>query len=582
MLPGSAHGGATRGLDEGDTAMRGEGGQDQGSQEPPLEKPCFKRCRVFQEEPTQFAPAHRRPPDEIERHWDSLASTPLLGAVMSTVPDGMLVLNDCRQIVFANQAFASIAGRSDPRRLAGLRPGEAMGCVQAYAHPGGCGTSEFCRACGAVQAVLTCQAGRADVQECRAGLTSGDSLDIKVHATPLVLEGETLTMVCITDLSSEKRRRVLERIFFHDVLNTASGLHGLANLISHTLPPESDQGRLASTVCSLSKSIIEEIGAQKDLTAAEADDLPVQALRLQSLQALAEIAEAYRHHEVAHGKSILVDPESTSREFTSDRLILRRVLGNLLKNALEASPSGECVTVRCRTEGNEGVLFEVHNRTVMSRDVQLQVFRRSFSTKGPGRGVGTYSIKLLTEKYLGGEVDFDSDETRGTTFRVRLPASIPAQGGPSGESPIPAGVSGKAGDAPPPSNLEGARLLLAEDSRINQKIAVKILSSLGAKVQVASNGREVVELFQGQAVLPPFDIVLLDLQMPEMDGFEAAIALRSDPRLADLPIVALTADNGKQEIEHCLAAGMNAHIGKPYELDVMFETLRRFYRPAPS
>ena len=99
------------------------------------------------------------------------------------------------------------------------------------------------------------------------------------------------------------------------------------------------------------------------------------------------------------------------------------MLGNLLKNALEASSAGETVTVGVMPE-DDRVAFWVHNAAHMPRDVQLQVFKRSFSTKGSGRGIGTYSIRLFVTRYLHGSVDFESSEENGTIFRVRLPKDV--------------------------------------------------------------------------------------------------------------------------------------------------------------
>jgi len=107
----------------------------------------------------------------------------------------------------------------------------------------------------------------------------------------------------------------------------------------------------------------------------------------------------------------------------SDRVLLLRVLCNLVKNALEASRAGETVTIGCAKQDGQ-IEFWVHNAGAMPRDVQLQVFQRSFSTKGQGRGLGTYSIKLLTERYLQGHVSFATSPEAGTTFRVRYPLML--------------------------------------------------------------------------------------------------------------------------------------------------------------
>jgi two-component system sensor histidine kinase/response regulator len=129
------------------------------------------------------------------------------------------------------------------------------------------------------------------------------------------------------------------------------------------------------------------------------------------------------------------------------------------------------------------------------------------------------------------------------------------------------------------SLLRGARVLLTEDNEINQQIAVELLEGVGASVTVANNGREAVEMLSGPGQ-PPFDVVLMDLQMPEMDGYQATAKLRSDSRLAALPIIAMTAHATVEERQRCLAAGMNDHVGKPIDPAALFETVGRFYKPS--
>jgi len=130
--------------------------------------------------------------------------------------------------------------------------------------------------------------------------------------------------------------------------------------------------------------------------------------------------------------------------------------------------------------------------------------------------------------------------------------------------------------------MRGARVLLVEDNEINQQIAVELLEGAGATVQVAGNGREGVLALTNGPVPPPFDVVLMDLQMPEMDGFQATSTLRADPRFARLPIIAMTAHATLEERQRCLAAGMTAHVAKPIDPALLFETLARFYQPSPE
>ena len=146
------------------------------------------------------------------------------------------------------------------------------------------------------------------------------------------------------------------------------------------------------------------------------------------------------------------------------------------------------------------------------------------------------------------------------------------------EQPDLAGARGEEQDR----RLQGARILLTEDNEINQQIAIELLQGAGASVKVASNGLEAVEtLFDGPQP-PPFDVVLMDLQMPEMDGYQATAKIRSDARFAALPIIAMTAHATIEERQRCLAAGMNEHISKPIDPANLFETVGRFCHPPAS
>jgi two-component system sensor histidine kinase/response regulator len=136
--------------------------------------------------------------------------------------------------------------------------------------------------------------------------------------------------------------------------------------------------------------------------------------------------------------------------------------------------------------------------------------------------------------------------------------------------------------AGPEARLRGARILLTEDNEINQQIAIELLEGAGATVKVAHNGREAVELLCHGPQPPPFDVVLMDLQMPEMDGYQATAKLRSDARFRALPIIAMTAHATIEERQRCLAAGMNDHISKPIDPAMLFETVGRFYQTAKA
>src|SRR5262249_31533303 len=119
----------------------------------------------------------------------------------------------------------------------------------------------------------------------------------------------------------------------------------------------------------------------------------------------------------------------------------------------------------------------------------------------------------------------------------------------------------------------GLRVLLVEDNEVNQQIATELLESEGAKVALASNGAEAVRVLTEGDQPPPFDVVFMDLQMPEMDGFTATRLVRAQPHLQRVPIIAMTAHVMADEAQRCLEAGMNDHVGKPIDPEALFATL---------
>jgi signal transduction histidine kinase len=368
-----------------------------------------------------FAPAERATPEKLLDQVHQFSSASMVRTFLDHIFDMVVVLNRERQIVLANQSLLSFLNLERSDSVIGLRHGEAFHCGHAYETEGGCGTTESCSTCGAVRAVLASQEGRFSVEECRIVQLGGvEALDLRVFASPLHMKGESYTVFTLMDISHEKRRRVLERIFFHDLLNTASGLRGFIELLKESDPEEAK--RFSESLDALSSAMIEEITAQRDLSAAENDELKLNLDHITSMQLLNEILDLYTNHEMARGRHLTIDTGAVNTEFESDPVLLRRIIGNMTKNALEASEQNETVTLGCDAT-DHAIEFWVHNLQCIPRDIQLQIFQRSFSTKGSSRGLGTYSMKLLCERYLGGKVTFTSTPGDGTTFRARIPVS---------------------------------------------------------------------------------------------------------------------------------------------------------------
>ena len=369
---------------------------------------------------TYFAPAGRETPDALRKKSETVRSFPHLQETIDAMPSMVAVLSSTRQIVAVNQALLDAFGASVDEVLS-KRPGEAIQCIRAEEGPDGCGTSRYCAACGAVNAILESQQSKQKViRECRILIhaASGDApLDLQVTAAPFTIGGETLVFLALADLSQSKRLAVLQRVFFHDVLNTAGCIEGYVEQIVEETP---ENREIRADMIELLNSLIETIQAQRDLIRAEAGDLSPHPVPMQTSVVLKELHSQYQKHPLAEGRTIDVQYDWDG-EIVVDRQLLYRVLGNMLKNALEATTPGKTVRFDCREQDGD-VLFSVHNPEVMPEDVQLQIFQRSFSTKGAsGRGIGTHSIKLFGEQYLGGKVGFRSQSPDGTTFWLVIP-----------------------------------------------------------------------------------------------------------------------------------------------------------------
>jgi signal transduction histidine kinase len=373
---------------------------------------------------TEFAPAGRASATELRRQISRFSARSLPLDLLDALPIGVMFLNRHRQIVYANRPLVQTAQVVEVQALYGMRPGEGLQCIHAFERNGGCGTTRFCRACGAVRAIQTALLGKQAIEECRILRNQNgrvEALDLRVWTTPIKHEQEPFIMLALMDICHEKRRQALECVFFHDIINTASILQLAAAMVSTV---DTDELlNTANVVQSTTARLIREINAHKDLVDAENGELVIEPVPLQSGVFLRQMVETYTSHPVAQGRLLCIAPETQDVEFFSDPALMGRVVGNMIKNALEACQPGQTVTVGCKA-GEKEIEFWVHNPGFMAENVQLEIFHRSFSTKGRGRGLGAYSMRLLSERYLQGQVSFTSCPESGTTFVGRYPLKL--------------------------------------------------------------------------------------------------------------------------------------------------------------
>ena len=345
---------------------------------------------------TRFAPVERASSEELIRQSNLFKNKKDLISMAEAMAKMVLILNQERQIVYANSLFLDIIGIANIDLVIGQRTGEAIHCIHANQTEAGCGTTEFCRKCGALSAILEAQNGKLSTRECRISTRDNESLDLEVNTTPLLIENESFIIFAISDISDKKRKELLERVFFHDVLNSAGSISGLSKIMQEITDPV-ELAEISKLINSATENLMEEIHSQRQLNAAERGDLSLNIIACNSLDILSQIAELYSKHDTAADKKIFIEASSESRIIETDQTLLRRILGNMARNAIEASLPGSTITLSCFHVENK-MTFSVNNASYMPYGIQLQLFKRSFSTKGVGRGIGTYSMKLFGGK----------------------------------------------------------------------------------------------------------------------------------------------------------------------------------------
>lgn len=371
---------------------------------------------------TYYAPSNRSSLQEILSEKELITTQKLFTELFGALTGVSAIINENRQIIFANNDFLELLGIKSLEPVLGKRPGEVISCINSEKGPSGCGTSESCRFCGAVNAVLESQ--RTNSKSSREARITSEvdgvlkSWDLKITSAPIKLNGEKLYVFSLQDISSEKKLLAIERVFFHDLLNTAGGLNGLLMVLKLGVD-QSEISELIDKSEAASQVILEEIMSYRQLRAAETGDIQVRLEIVNTIEFLDSAISRISFHEVGQHKKVSIDKNSVNVDFETDRLLFQRVIINLLKNALEATEADGEVKVSV-TEKNNKLEFSVQNNGVIPDDVRLQIFQRSFSTKGRNRGIGTYSVRLMAENYLKGKVSLISNEAEGTVFKVEL------------------------------------------------------------------------------------------------------------------------------------------------------------------
>jgi len=365
----------------------------------------------------------RQSNEEVLKTQLKIQNTDYIRDIFNGLPYIAAILNSYRQVIFSNETLLQKLNISSIDEVIGLRPGEAIHCVNSKKEEGGCGASDNCKVCGAFLSILQAQKSKEKSQfECRIkAMLNGREIayDFLATSNPIIWDNEEYIIFSLTDISSEKRRKALERTFFHDIINKAGSLQGFIQLIQSVSDIETIQ-KYTHVASDISQELIDEILSQRQLVAAENNELAISIERVESISIMSSLIREIENQKISQNIQVIMDEKSVSGYIHTDINLLRRVLLNMLKNAVEASEKGDVVIISGEIK-QTNYIFKVHNNKLISKNIQLQIFQRSFSTKGIDRGLGTYSMKLFVENYLNGKVHFESNKQNGTTFYVELP-----------------------------------------------------------------------------------------------------------------------------------------------------------------
>ena len=392
-------------------------------------------------------------------------------------------------------------------------------------------------------------------------------------------KAELLIAAKKAEAANRAKTEFLQRMS-HDIRTPINGICGMVDMADYYADDVEKQSEYRGKVKSASRLLLEMLNDVLDMSKLESGEVVLEEIPLNLGSIFEEVLVVIE--QMAADQNIRIiweEKEITHRNLIGSPSHVKRILMNILSNAVKYNKESGDIYISCReivSEQPEMMTMEFVCRDTgigMSEAFQKQIFEPfaqedvGSRTKYAGTGLGMPITKKLVEK-MGGTISFESKEGAGTTFVVRIPFRIDTDR----DSKVEAGEKTEA-------SIRGLHILLAEDNELNMEIAEFMLQNEGADVTKAWNGREAVEIFE-KSRPGEFDIILMDIMMPVMNGYEASKMIHSMDRedAKTIPIIAMTANAFTEDKIRAKEAGMDEHIAKPVDGKLLVKIIHELVR----
>ena len=366
----------------------------------------------------------------------------------------------------------------------------------------------------------------------------------------------------------------------HDIRTPMNAIIGITSLIRHDAGNKAKVIEYADKIDISSQHLLGIINDVLDMSKIEAGKTVFKYSDFSILDLMQELDTIFHTQIYEKHQTFTIIKENIRHEWVNgDQVHLMQIFSNLLSNAIKYTQEGgkiQLLVEECETKSSVYAKYRFlvsDNGLGISADFKETIFdpftraESSVTNKVQGTGLGMAITKNLVEA-MGGTIDVDSELGQGSCFEVLMDLKI-------AEDRTVALAAQEETDEQDGNILQGMKFLCAEDNELNAEILTELLKIEGAECTICENGEEILKAFE-QSAPGDYDMILMDVQMPVMNGYEATKAIRrSSHELAKtIPIIAMTANAFSEDIQHSLAAGMNAHVSKPVEMKVLEKTIR--------